>query len=337
MMNFYKILFFNTMIIGTMISISSLTWLTSWIGLEINLLSIIPLMKNHKNKYSTEATLKYFITQVMASILLIFSIIIFTNSKNFSSSEIATSTSILVTSALMMKMGAAPLHFWLPEVTSGMNWEMIYIILTWQKIAPMILLTYTVLNTMFLSFFIISSSIISGLQSLNQTCFRKILTYSSINHVSWMISAIMNSSMIWLYYFIIYMILNFNIIIILKKYNIYFINQLLKMLSFNKNLKLFFSLNFLSLGGLPPFLGFFPKWLTINLMTKNNFYFLSIIMIIFTMISLFIYLRVSFSMLIINTDESLLMNFKKTSYTQFFINLVSIFGLMFCIILSNYM
>nr|YP_009906686.1 NADH dehydrogenase subunit 2 [Elaeidobius kamerunicus]QLI52329.1 NADH dehydrogenase subunit 2 [Elaeidobius kamerunicus] len=328
-------LFFNTMILGTLISISSMSWLTAWIGLEINLLSLMPLMKSHNNSNSAEAAMKYFIIQAMASAMLLFSVIIFTNSKT-NSIEVSTISSILISSAILLKLGAAPFHFWFPEVMSGMDWKMAYILMTWQKIAPMILLTYTTMVPMFLSVIIIFSSMISGLQGLNQTCLRKILAYSSINHVSWMISALLVSTTTWMYYFITYCIINLNIILIFKKFNIFFISQLSKLFNFNKKLKFFFMLNFLSLGGLPPFLGFFPKWLTVNQMIFNKFYTLMMMLIIFTLIILYMYMRLTFSSFTMNTEESLTKMFKINSFIQFFINFSSLMSLIIVIVSTKF-
>lgn len=239
--------------------------------------------------------------------------------------------------SLLLKIGAAPFHFWLPEVIRGLNWEIVYIILTWQKIAPIILLRYSIYTPTFLSIIIIISSIIGGIQGINQTCLRKILTYSSINHIGWIISALLNSLTIWFYYFIIYRLINLNILIIFKKYNIFYIKQLRNLFSFNKSIKFFFILNFLSLGGLPPFLGFLPKWLTIHHLIYNNFYTISIILIIFTLIALYFYLRVTFSTFSINTEESLIKIFKKIRYFQFSYNLISLTGLIICTITINFL
>nr|ARH54312.1 NADH dehydrogenase subunit 2 [Curculionidae sp. 6 AH-2016] len=334
MKNFYKIMFLNSMMIGTLISISSLSWLMAWIGLEINLLSIIPLMKSIKNKFSSEATIKYFIIQAMASSILLFSIIINYQMK-LMSFELSNSISLMMNSALMMKMGAAPFHSWLPEVISGLNWEMIYIMLTWQKIAPLILLIYTIHSPLYISIIIVLSSMISGLQGMNQICLRKILAYSSINHLSWMMAALMNSYIIWLYYFIIYLIINFNIIFIFNKYNIFYIKQTNKIFSSNKKMKFFFMTNFLSLGGLPPFLGFLPKWMTINYLVMNNFYMLSLFMVLLTLYSLYFYLRITFSSFSINMQESLI-NFQKTyKFFIYFFNFFSLSSLFLCSILTN--
>jgi len=122
-----------TLIAGTLIAISASSWLSTWIGLEINLLSLIPLIKSHNNKYSAESTIKYFITQTIASTIFLFSVIILIYFHNI---QLKIPGSILITTALLIKLGAAPFHFWLPEVIRGLNWEIIYIILTWQKNCP---------------------------------------------------------------------------------------------------------------------------------------------------------------------------------------------------------
>nr|ARH54954.1 NADH dehydrogenase subunit 2 [Curculionidae sp. 5 AH-2016] len=326
MLNFYKILFFNLLIFSTFITISSMSWLSAWIGLEMNLLALIPLMKNFKNKYSAEASIKYFITQAMASSMLLFSIIIFLQLKNFNYFMIMFSYFFL-NSALLLKLGMAPFHYWLPEVISGLNWNIIMLLLTWQKIGPMILLSYSLYNPQFMSIIIIISSFIGSIQGMNQICLRKILTYSSINHMSWMISNLMSSFNTWMIYFLIYSLINLNIIIILLKYKIYYFNQLTKLFSLNIYMKFFFMLNLLSLGGLPPFLGFFPKWLTVNSLIMNNFYTLSFILIIFTLISLFFYLRISFSSFLLNNNKSLIFSLKNSFYFLFYTNLMSLMGL----------
>nr|ARH55080.1 NADH dehydrogenase subunit 2 [Mecinus janthinus] len=301
----YKTVFFIIMMMGTLISISSMSWLMIWMGLEINLLSLMPLMKNLKNKLSSESTIKYFIVQTMASSLFLFSMILFTNYKTLNI-QMNEMSSLMLNSTLIMKMGAAPFHFWLPEVISGLSWDMCFIILTWQKIAPMVILMYSTLTSTYLSSIIILSVLISGIQGMNQTCFRKLLAFSSINHMSWMLSAMMSSMTIWMYYLIIYFILNFNIMFMLNKYNVFYMPQLTKLMSHNKNIKCLYMMNFLSLGGLPPFMGFLPKWLTINFLINNNFYLLSIILVIFTLMPLFIYIRITMTTFLMNQSESLM-------------------------------
>nr|ASM41783.1 NADH dehydrogenase subunit 2 [Leptura arcuata]QVM79127.1 NADH dehydrogenase subunit 2 [Leptura annularis] len=334
MFKFHKILFLITLISGTLIAISSYSWMSMWIGLEINLLSIIPLLSDPNNTYPSESALKYFITQALASVIFLFSIIM-----NLNFMEIFPQNSIFImmmNSALLTKMGAAPFHAWFPEVMEGLNWLNCLIMLTWQKIAPMILLMYNMKMTTFFLCIIIFSSIIGSILGLNQISLRKILAYSSINHISWMIASMMNYQNIWLVYFLIYSIINLNIILILNTQNIFYLKQLNNTLTYSKIFKFFFVMNFLSLGGLPPFLGFLPKWLVINNLTQNNFYLLSILLISFTLITLFFYLRITFSTLVINTNENLILTNKKTSLFVILFNFLSLTSLLTCTMILSY-
>nr|AOY39759.1 NADH dehydrogenase subunit 2 [Hylurgops palliatus] len=298
-------MFYTTTILGSLISISALSWLTAWVGLEMNLMSILPLMKT-KKKNSSETMIKYFLTQAIASNLLLFSIITFTNLENFHPLEnISTLLSMILSSSLLLKMGAAPFHFWLPEVISGSSWKMVMILLTWQKLAPMILLANSIINLMYIYSVIITSAFIGSLMGLNQTCLRKMMAYSSINHMSWMISTLFISFNSWLIYFSIYFIINLNIIVILNKFNLFNLTQMYNFFNFNKKMKLLFMMNFLSLGGLPPFLGFLPKWTTISQLINSSSYTLTLLLILTSLISLYFYLRIGFSSLTFWTSEHL--------------------------------
>nr|ARH53961.1 NADH dehydrogenase subunit 2 [Orsodacne cerasi] len=328
-------MFFNTLIIGTLVALSSYSWLSMWIGLEINLLSIIPLLSNDKNIYPSESALKYFITQALASTILLFSIIMSMNLSEFIPQNSNYFMLMMMNSSLLTKMGAAPFHAWFPEVMEGLNWMNCLLMLTWQKIAPMILLMYNCTMTFFLSCIIIISSLISGILGLNQVSLRKILAYSSINHISWMLASMLQNNSILFVYFCIYSIISINIVMIFYNLNIFHMKQLFNCLNFNKNLKFFFILNFLSLGGLPPFLGFFPKWLTVNSLIQNNFIFISLMLIVFTLITLFFYMRITFSTMVINTNETLLSKEVKSNFIVIFTNFLSLTGLISCTLLFN--
>nr|AND96250.1 NADH deshydrogenase subunit 2 [Onthophagus gracilipes] len=310
-----KMIFLFTLIFGTMISISSYSWMGMWLGLEINLLAIIPLMSDTKNSMASEAAMKYFITQTLASMILLMSLIIMSMNFTF---IINSSFYLAYMSALFIKMGAAPFHFWFPEIIQGLSWTNSFIMLTWQKIAPMTLISYSNFNNInFIMFIVIMSSMISGIMGMNQTNIKKILAYSSINHISWMLTSMLFFEKIWMYYFIIYSIISLNIIIILKKLNIFYMNQLFSSLNNNPLIKFFFMLNFMSLGGLPPFLGFLPKWLTIQILIKMNLFYLSLIIIIMTLVTLFFYMRIITLGMIMKTDNNNL----KNSYMKQFNNI----------------
>nr|AYW52246.1 NADH dehydrogenase subunit 2 [Cleridae sp. 1 ACP-2013] len=319
-------MFFMTMVLGTLISISSYSWLGMWMGLEINMISIMPLFSNYKNMYTSEASIKYFITQTLASMMILFSIIIFSMNSCLNM-NLNSFILMMLNSALLTKMGAAPFHFWFPEVMEGLNWWNNLILLTWQKIAPMVLIMYNSSFSLFFSIIIILCMMISSIMGFNQISLRKILTFSSINHIGWMISALLMSKTLWIFYFIIYTIISINIIYIFSKFKMFFINQLISMLNYNSVMKLFFMMNFFSLGGIPPFIGFLPKWFVINQMILNNQIMLTFIMIIFTLLTFYFYMRIMFSSLIINFDSPMSMSTKKTKIKNLYMIMFNFFSL----------
>nr|YP_010397616.1 NADH dehydrogenase subunit 2 [Galerucella nipponensis]YP_010483412.1 NADH dehydrogenase subunit 2 [Galerucella birmanica]UQJ77619.1 NADH dehydrogenase subunit 2 [Galerucella nipponensis]UVV35472.1 NADH dehydrogenase subunit 2 [Galerucella birmanica] len=335
MFKLYKILFFNSMLLGTLISISAYSWFNMWIGLEINLLSILPLLKSNKNTYPAEASLKYFITQALASTIILFAVILSLISSEYIPNNSDYWLMMILNSALLTKLGAAPFHTWFPEVMEGLNWMNNLILLTWQKLAPMILIMYNLKMMWFLMFIIITSSLIGGILGLNQTSLRKIMAYSSINHISWMLASMMNFKLIWFSYFIIYSMISLNIIFIFYKMNIFTLNQLFYSLNSNKLVKLFFIMNFLSLGGLPPFLGFLPKWIVINNLILSQMYVLSLILIISTLITLYFYIRLTFSSLTIMMTENLVKFSKMSNFLMLFLNSLTLLSLFLCTSIFN--
>nr|QNG56314.1 NADH dehydrogenase subunit 2 [Palaestes scutellaris] len=334
MIKFYKIIFFNGIMIGTLISISSYSWFSMWMGLEINLLSLIPLLNNKKSIFPSEAAMKYFITQALASVILLFSIILIMNKlENYFNMNFLF---MMLNSSLLTKMGAAPFHFWFPEVMEGISWMNCLIILTWQKIAPMIILMYNINLIKFFSSIILISAIIGSIMGLNQISLRKIFAFSSISHIGWMIASMMYNQSIWFIYFISYSFINLNLIVIFMMINIFYLKQLFNSLNKNKLIKFFFMLNFFSIMGMPPFLGFLPKWLTINNLIYNNLIFLSLFLILFTLISLYFYLRITFSTLILNNSENL-NKLSKNSFIIYFINSINLLSLVTCTFLFNFL
>nr|QRM17297.1 NADH dehydrogenase subunit 2 [Cordylepherus sp. YY-2021] len=317
-MKFYKILFFNMVIMGTLISVSSYSWLGMWMGLEINLISIIPLLKS-KSLFSSEASIKYFLTQALASALIMFSIIMMLEKESLNISNLSM---MIMSTGLLTKMGAAPFHFWFPEILEGLSWSNSLLMLTWQKIAPMVLLMYNSSMSWFFYIIILSSMIVSSMMGLNQTSMRKILAYSSINNIGWMIPCILFSQMIWLTYLIIYILISINLIMIFMYYNIFYLNQLNQIMNFNTPIKMITMFNFLSLGGLPPFIGFYSKWLVINLLMNQKFNILIFLMIMFTLLVLYYYIRMMFSTMMFSYSM-IYKNFFTNNYIMM-MNLISL-------------
>lgn len=229
----------------------------------------------------------YFLIQSIASILLLFSFIIILHYK---------SINIILFISIIIKIGRAPFHYWIPIIIEGINWLKIFILLTWQKINPLIILYF---NNYFnlINIFILLSLIIGSISGLNYSSIKKIISFSSINQLRWIIIRLINNKLLKLYLIFYF----FTIWIIIKSiilFNIKYLNEIYNLNIKNKFIKLFIFINFLSLGGLPPFLGFFPKLIII---IKINNLFILFFIIVITLITLFIYLRIILSIIILNS------------------------------------
>nr|AMH85396.1 NADH dehydrogenase subunit 2 [Hydrotaea sp. ACMJ-2016] len=298
--NSSKIMFLNILMMGTLISISANSWLGAWMGLEINLLAFIPLMSDNK-LMSTEASLKYFLTQALASSVFLFAVILFLLNSMKSNSNYFME--MIIFSSLLLKSGSSPFHLWFPNVMEGLSWMNALILMTWQKIAPLMLISYIIFKPLIIMS-ILMSSLIGAMGGLNQTSLRKLMSYSSINHLGWMLAAMYNNNLLWMTYFIFYSILTFAMIFMFNLFKISHINQLFSLFFHEKSMKFILFFNLLSLGGLPPFLGFLPKMLVIQSLTMNNQLFLLTFMVMMTLITLYFYMRLCYSAFMMNYFEN---------------------------------
>nr|WHM51836.1 NADH dehydrogenase subunit 2 [Cahuallitermes intermedius] len=338
--NSTKILLLTTLVGGVLVSVSSNSWLGAWMGLEINLMSFIPLMSNVKNMYNTEASLKYFIIQVLASATLLFLVVMKTLTEDLFSFESNLYTPMIICTPLLLKSGAAPLHWWFPGVMEGLSWENCALLMTVQKAAPLMLMSYLIEINAFTLSIILMSTIVGSIGGLNQTSMRKILTYSSINHTGWMLIALATSENLWLVYFTIYSMLALTVVSAIKISGASFINQTLMTNKEVTLMKFMMFTSLLSLGGLPPFLGFLPKWIVIQAMITNNMAPLATIMVVTSLITLYYYLKISYSsFMILNTEPKWNLKFHKNKSTKnisaMVLSSISLTGMAACTIISN--
>nr|UPL65390.1 NADH dehydrogenase subunit 2 [Parathyginus sp.] len=322
-MNSSYILFFTMTIISTMITISSNNWLGMWMGLEMNLMSFIPLISKSKNMKSSQAMMIYFLTQSIGSIILLLAVLM-SSMITISPMIYNNLASILIIMSLLLKMGAAPFHMWFPEMMSKMNWKECYLLSTWQKVAPMIVMNNIYSNNWIIYTAIILSTMIGAVGGLNQTSLRKIMAYSSINHMGWMI-AMLSMKTLWWKYLLMYSIIVLMTMIYFNHNNMYFINQVMLMSS-SMTEKLVYITLLMSMGGLPPFLGFLPKLLTMQMMMSTELIMILTLMCMFSLITLFYYLRMMSSMILAYSTMNKWMMYQPTNmmlmYSMLFINMM---------------
>nr|UNO53702.1 NADH dehydrogenase subunit 2 [Ixodes sinensis] len=275
-----KFIFLWILFMSILMSISCSFWFPLWMSLEINMMMFIPLM-NSKNFLSSNSMMNYYIIQSFSSSLFLFS--------SFLTFIFSTKILILIIlTSMMIKLGSAPFHAWFPQISEGLNMFPFFFLLTFQKIIPLFI--SSLITHKFFIFFIITSSMIGSFGGLNQTSLKKILAFSSISHLAWMMTLIFTNYNFWMLYLLIYSIILMKIIKTFKKnynFSIYNLNSM--KLSFLNKITIICL--FLSLGGMPPFLGFLMKWISVILIIKN-FPIIMLILIISSLINLFFYIRI---------------------------------------------
>nr|QDX17920.1 NADH dehydrogenase subunit 2 [Porthidium dunni] len=288
----------TSIILSTTLTAATTHWLMAWVCLEINTLSMVPIISKPHHPRATEAATKYFLTQTLASTTLLFAATM--NALNTSNWEISltteTTTMKIITVALLMKMAAAPFHFWLPEVAQGSTTLTALTILTWQKIAPLAILMMIHNNTdlSILNASAILSVLIGGLGGLNQTQLRKLMAFSSIAHTGWILATITLAPNISALTFLIYTATTTPILLTLNTTSTTTIKDMGTMWTTSPHLMLTMMLTTLSLAGLPPLTGFMPKWLILNKMTSMNLNTEAILLAMFSLPSLYLYIRLTY-------------------------------------------
>ena len=299
----FTFLFLFVAVFGTLFSLSSSHWLGVWAGLEINLIGFLPVLLYQKRTSERESAVKYFIVQALGSGLLIFGSLLacsvsFTWDPSLPSSSRAV---VVILAGLLTKIGVFPFHFWLPRVMAGLPWLSCLILATWQKVAPLFLVSTLIeVADLYSAILLVSvlaagSSLTGGFGGINQTQIRSILAYSSIGHLGWIVFARCHSSWAIKAYFLIYLLISFTIFLAIWTMNIPNTKTLTNLITHRRAAILAVMVMLLSLAGLPPLLGFISKWVVLLVSAASSLYPLLGLLVIGSVISLFYYLSLYFS------------------------------------------
>nr|QDH07397.1 NADH dehydrogenase subunit 2 [Microcondylaea bonellii] len=283
------------LITSTLLTTLSMNTLFVWVMLELNMLAFIPLMHTNNSTLETEASIKYLIPQLFASSLFMAAILLMPMTPN---------SKMLTTAALIMKLGSVPLHTWFPIVMQSINLIPGFILTTWQKLAPILLLTTP--NLAFTPMVILSavmSAMWGSLAGLNQTNLLKLMAFSSINHLSWLLMASLFNPMIPLIYLVFYSASALPIFTYLQTPTIKTYNTTL-LPPPNNFTQLTLITSMLSLASLPPLAMFLNKLPIIMLMVKANELIMPLMaLLLSSAISLYFYLSLVI-MLTLNFNTS---------------------------------
>nr|YP_009498369.1 NADH dehydrogenase subunit 2 [Biomphalaria sudanica]AWK49480.1 NADH dehydrogenase subunit 2 [Biomphalaria sudanica] len=297
-MNSSNLLFFFVCLISPIISLSSSDWVFSWIGMEVGMISLFPLLMMNYFSSSKESMMKYFLIQSLASVMMFISGIIF-----FNNIEQMNMISYLFLMSLSLKLGIFPGHFWVPSLVNSLSWVSNMMLLGPLKIAPMGFLSMLVLsnNMMFVVIILgVFSAIIGSILGNNQTSIRSMIGSSSISHSGWMCVGV-SFGYVWGYMLVYLIILMFMFL------SLYMLDYLS------------FSVMLLSLSGLPPFIMFLMKMKVLLYSLFSLEYIIFVMLILSSIISLNFYLKFFYSYFLTNKWNS------KFLFSMFcFLNLLGI-------------
>lgn len=320
---FYALSLFS--MLGMMLLISCGNYLTLYIGLELLVLPIyamIVFIPNH-GKY-IEAAMKYFIIGSLGAGLLLFGISFIFGATGTIDFNILTIDSNLIPVLLLgivfiivgiaLEFGAVPFHLWLPDVYEGSPTVVTMIISTIPKIAVFALIyrlltiSFTNISASYQQLFMIMalmSIAIGNILAIVQTNIKRMLAYSTIGHVGFILLGLFvapqEGYVATIFYTIVYtfMALAAFAMIISLANNGFEADSVTDFRGLNKKnpwLAFIMLLIMLSLAGVPPLLGFYAKFLVLQTVIAAGYTWIAIIALIFTVIGAFYYLRVIYLM-----------------------------------------
>uniref|UniRef100_UPI0030FDFA8A NADH dehydrogenase subunit 2 n=1 Tax=Amblyomma postoculatum TaxID=3107720 RepID=UPI0030FDFA8A len=292
-MNF-NILMKWLILITILITISVDSWFMFWMMMEMNLMFFIPIL-NKQKMTSPNTMITYFVIQSFSSTIFIVMAIMNSISYFFLFKT-------LIITSIMIKLAMIPFHFWLISISEMIEFDSLFLVLSLQKFIPLFILTK--FNSKFMIFFALVSSMLGSLSALNSKMLKKMLIFSSISHQGWMIMLILMKSNFWISYLMIYSIMIYKITNLMKTFKF---NYIFNFLNSNKNPlnKISLIMMMMSLGGMPPFMGFMLKIISIIILL-TYFNFAIIILILSSMLNIYFYLNSIQSFFLIN-----LVKFKK--------------------------
>ena len=265
-----------------------------WLGLELNTLGFIPFILKDNSKGLRESRVKYFLTQAFASSILLLGILSASNSLGSWAERI----NLFVLLALFVKLGVAPFHGWVPRIAEPLHWWVLFILLTVQKVNPLIIFLSQTWILKFIFIGVCFSVLVGGIGGICEVRLRKILVFSSISHMGWVLATLFLSTRLIVLYFVSYSLLLAAVVAVICKLNLQHLVQMSsRNLSVGWGAAVF--TNLLSLGGLPPFFGFLPKWMVLEMLVLEGLYLLVIFIIFSSLLVLYYYLRIAFSRFIL--------------------------------------
>lgn len=261
---------------------------STWIIIELSVILLLGLITLDTSYSRSESIIKYFIIQIMTSLLLLICVALTVFRKTLL-------TTIWLIFMICVKMGVFPFQIWLVKIVGKMNWVTYLMIRRVRKIIPITICFY---RLSYLSIMIISTSSVVGgsLMGINNTIIQKIIVYSSMIHVGWCFCSLIFREWAFYAYLLSYLFMITWLSVFCNKKSIFHINQI-SLFGFN-NQKIILMLMCLNIAGFPPFIGFIIKWMVINMIVIANIKIIIAVMVISSSVATFFYLQIWFMLMI---------------------------------------
>ncbi len=319
-------------VLGMMVMISGYSLLTLYLGLEILSLSLYALIAIARERADAiEVALKYFVLGAIASGLLLYGMsMIYGISGSLNISDIASFASsanlasretliinfglVFLVIGIAFKLGAVPFHMWVPDVYQGAPTSVTLLISTVPKIAAVAMLVrilvdglgsmHTYWSDLFMVLSILSIAL-GSVVALMQTNIKRLLAYSTISHVGFIMLGFATGTLTGYgaatFYMLVYVLMSlaaFGVIILLNKQG-FEVDQISDFKGLSKHspwFALMMLIIMLSMAGVPPLVGFYSKFFILQQVISAGFITIAVIAVIFAVISAYYYLQIIKSM-----------------------------------------
>jgi len=312
-----------------LVFINVFNFILIYIILELQSIIISVLISIKKfNRYSIEASIKYFILGSFSSLILLFGVSIIYGTTGMLSmydlilfleyfeqidNELVIisikSASIFILVGLLFKIYSAPFHFWLPDIYEGSPTSVLVYITT----VPSIVLSYFFLKVYYYIIFDITevkhyilviisvlTLLFGSIGALIQKKIKKLISFSTITMNGFLLFSIIHNnvllletSLMYLIIYIITILMFFTILLNLFTHNsiIYKVVDLFNISTYNKSISHLLTILIFSISGIPPFIGFISKlfWLKSLLFEYSCF---TVLLILIFLIVSFYYMRI---------------------------------------------
>ena len=311
--------------LGMMVLISSNDLISMYLGIELQSLALYVVAAIKRDSLqSSESGVKYFVLGALSSGILLYGCSLiygFSGSTNFQ--EIHNNINsldnlnlglifglVFILAGLAFKISAVPFHMWTPDVYEGAPTSITAFFAIVPKVSAIALIYRFCLEpfgnfyaewSQIIIFLSVASMFLGGIAAISQTNIKRLLAYSSIGHVGYVLVGLASANEAGIkgviIYMSIYVVMNiavFSIILSLKKENNY-IEKILEFSGLSKHqplVALSLAIIMLSMAGIPPFAGFFGKFYIFTAALKADLILLAVLGVISSVISAFYYLRI---------------------------------------------